>query len=236
MIEKVNKNIAIMFSRISKRYNLANDLLSLGSHRIWKKKALKILKARKEEKWLDLCCGTGDFLLQSGFGIGADLSYEMLLEAQKRLTSFIPLICADGENLPFKNNSIDKIIIGFGIRNIPQFEKALSEMNRILKKDGRWVVLEFSKPTLPIFSKLYFFYLNKILPIIGGWISGDKEAYDYLARTIHHFPDGNEFLSFIKKAGFKNPQCKKLFLGIASIYWGGGRVMDQAARCKDCLA
>ncbi|MBI1870851.1 MAG: bifunctional demethylmenaquinone methyltransferase/2-methoxy-6-polyprenyl-1,4-benzoquinol methylase UbiE [Chlamydiae bacterium] len=213
-----NQEIGSMFSRIAKRYNLANDLLSLGIHRRWKKKALKILQYQRGEKLLDLCCGTGDFLKVQKSGIGIDLSFQMLREAQKRISN--SLVCGDGENLPLKNHSIKKIIIGFGIRNIPHVPKALSEMYRVLTPGGRMVILEFSKPRRLFFSKIYFFYLNKILPRLGGWISHDSEAYHYLAKTVGAFPDGEEFLNLMRKEKFKNIKMERLHLGIASIYSG----------------
>ena len=210
--------IGTMFSRIARRYNLANDILSLGMHRAWKKKALKILDVKSAEKFLDLCCGTADFLLMQGHGIGADLSHMMLSEARKRISN--PLLCADGEALPFKEKSLDKVIIGFGIRNIPNVSLALSEIHRVLAPHGRLVILEFSKPRGKIFSKIYFFYLNRVLPRIGGWISKDPEAYQYLADTIGEFPDGDDFLNLMKLASFKNSKMRRLSCGIASIYVG----------------
>jgi demethylmenaquinone methyltransferase/2-methoxy-6-polyprenyl-1,4-benzoquinol methylase len=210
--------IGTMFSRIAGRYNLANDILSMGMHRAWKKKALKILDAKRPDKLLDLCCGTADFLLMQGHGIGADLSYNMLTEARKKITN--PLLCADGEALPFKEKSLNKVIIGFGIRNIPKVSLALSEIHRILAPNGRLVILEFSKPRGRIFSKIYFFYLNRVLPRIGGWISKDPKAYHYLAETIGEFPDGDDFLNLMKNANFKNSKMKRLSFGIATIYVG----------------
>jgi demethylmenaquinone methyltransferase/2-methoxy-6-polyprenyl-1,4-benzoquinol methylase len=207
-----------MFGRIAGRYNFANDFLSLGIHRLWKKKALKVLDVKKGEKFLDLCCGTGDFLLMQGHGIGADLSHTMLTEARKKIPN--PLLCADGEILPFKEKSLDKVIIGFGIRNIPNVSLALSEIHRALAPHGRLVILEFSKPRGKIFSKFYFFYLNKILPRIGGWISKNPEAYRYLANTIGEFPDGEDFMKLMKKANFAHLKMQQLSLGIASIYTG----------------
>jgi demethylmenaquinone methyltransferase/2-methoxy-6-polyprenyl-1,4-benzoquinol methylase len=210
--------IGTMFSRISRKYNLANDILSLGLHRLWKNEALRILDAKKTEKLLDLCCGTADFLIKQGFGIGADLSYKMLTEARKKISN--PLVCADGEMLPFKEKSLNKIIMGFGIRNIPNPSVALFEIYRVLAAHGKLVILEFSKPRGKIFSKFYFFYLYKILPRIGGWISKDPQAYQYLANTIGEFPDGEDFINLMKKANFKNLRMQRLSFGIASIYIG----------------
>lgn len=207
-----------MFDLIAHRYNLANDLLSLGAHRLWKRRALQILKLGWNMRFLDLCCGTGDFLSLRPNGIGADLSFEMLREAQKRLSN--PLICADGIVLPFKNQSLERVIIGFGIRNIPNVGLAFSEILRILTPGGKLVILEFSKPRGKIFSKIYFFYLNQILPLIGGWISKDEAAYRYLANTIQSFPDGNDFLNLMNKAGFLQLRHQSLSFGIASIYEG----------------
>ncbi len=216
-----SKIISDMFSRIAKRYDLANDLLSLGTHRLWKKKALRLLNLQPNDRFLDLCCGTGDFLIQAHqrYSIGADLSHTMLKEAHKR-NSHLPLICADGETLPFHNTSFDKVIIGFGIRNIPQTVKALQEIHRVLKPDGKLVILEFSKPRSKFFSKIYLFYLNKILPIIGGWLSKDKSAYEYLAQTIQSFPDGEDFLKLMGTSGFEKVNDTRLNFGIASIYEG----------------
>lgn len=211
--------ISDMFSRIAKRYDLANDLLSLGTHRLWKRKALEILQLNPHGKFLDLCCGTGDFLLRTGQGIGADLSFEMLVKARQRNLQS-PLLCADAGTLPFKNETFDNVVIGFGIRNIPDPLSALCEIYRVLKKGGRLVVLEFSRPRGKIFSKIYFFYLTKILPWVGGLVSGNAEAYHYLARTIQSFPSGSDFLDLMKKAAFINTGSNEVSLGIASIYKG----------------
>lgn len=212
--------ISSMFSRIAKRYNLANDFLSFGIHRLWKKKAIELLALKNGEKVLDLCCGTGDFLKRLEDGIGIDISGPMLLEARKNLKNSHPLVCADGEDLPFKEDSFHKVIMGFGIRNISNVLKALSAIHRILKPAGKLVILEFSKPRSKIFSKIYLFYLSKILPLIGGWISKDPASYHYLRDTIQKFPDGKEFLDLMRKSNFKNLKFEILSLGIASIYQG----------------
>lgn len=216
--EEKKFQIGNMFSRIAGSYDLANDLLSFGLHRLWKKKSIRALSLHEKDRLLDLCCGTGDLLRTNPSGIGADLSHNMLHKAKERVAN--PLICADGENLPFKEKSFEKAIIGFGIRNIPNVSQALSEIFRVLTPQGRLVVLEFSKPRVPIFSKVYFIFLTRILPIIGGWISKDKEAYEYLAKTICSFPEGQDFLKLMEKAGFRNSSEKRLSLGIATIYCG----------------
>lgn len=212
------QDIKSMFDRISKRYDLANNLLSFGLHHFWKKKTLKLLSVTKKDKVLDLCCGTGDLLFQLGHGIGLDLSFEMLREAKEKTPA--PLVCADAEKLPFYSEWFDKVIIGFGIRNIPFFEKALNEIHRILKPGGKLAILEFSKPKGKFFPKLYFYYLTKLLPKIGGWISKNRDAYEYLPKSIQRFPDGKDFLICMEQAHFKNLKICRLSLGIASIYCG----------------
>jgi len=216
--EEKKIQIGNMFSRIAGRYDLANDLLSFGLHRLWKRKSIAALDLKKKERLLDLCCGTGDLLSENPDGIGADLSYNMLHQAKDRVAN--PLVCADGENLPFKEKSFQKAIIGFGIRNIPNVSQGLTELFRVLAPQGRLVVLEFSKPKVPVFSNIYFFFLTRLLPVVGGWISKDKEAYEYLARTICSFPDGRDFLKLMENAGFRNTSEKRLSLGIATIYCG----------------
>lgn len=212
------EDVGLMFNLISKRYDLANDLLSFGLHRLWKKKTLEILNASKKDLVLDLCCGTGDLISKIQNGIGADLSLEMLKRAPRKTPA--SLVCADAEHLPFRSESFDKAVIAFGIRNIPLFEKALAETYRSLKTGGELVVLEFSKPSGRIFSKLYFFYLTKLLPKIGGWISKNRDAYEYLPQSIQQFPDGEDFLKSMGKAQFQGLKICRLSFGIASIYIG----------------
>jgi len=174
--------------------------------------------------------GTGDMAIlaahlhpDSIFGV--DISGEMLNEQQKKLKAknlehLIKLEVADGEDLPFEDNSFDIITTAFGVRNFENLDSGLNEMHRVLKKNGITIILEFSKPSKTPVKQIYHFYFTKILPFIGNKISKNSRAYTYLPESVGHFPDGNTFLEHLNKAGFRNLKWIPLSFGIASIYTG----------------
>ena len=212
------------FDRIVKNYDLVNLLGSLGQDLRWRKKLVKSLPPLKSPI-LDLCCGP--FTLtqeirksQKNIPIFAlDISLEMLLygKSKRKISNLYP-VCGDAESLPFKDNSFEAITIVFGFRNLPHKQKALYEFYRVLKTNGILLILEFSKPTLPIFKTIYKYYLNYFMPFLGKILTGDKEAYIYLAKSINNFPSCNEVAKMLKKAGFKNISFKHLTFKIVTIY------------------
>lgn len=221
-----------MFNRIAGRYDFLNRLLSLRQDVRWRKKILTHLPAKSDQMVLDIATGTGDVLLTlfSGSqklkrGVGLDMAQEMLTHGRHKIHrhSFnkkIVLIPGDSLWLPFSSQSFDVITIAFGIRNLIDIKQGLAEMLRVLKPGGRLLILEFSLPGNKLFRKLYLLYFRKILPWLGGVISGDRYAYRYLNQTVESFPYGLAFNQVMEAAGFQEVSDYPLSFGIASIYQG----------------
>lgn len=220
-----------MFDRIAFRYDLLNRVLSFGIDKSWRKKALKKLKSLKPTSILDVATGTGDVAILEASTFpdakitGLDLSRKMLDLAekkviQKNLNHRIHLIKGDSEALPFDEGIFDAVTVAFGVRNFENLEAGLKEMNRVLRPGGKTVILEFSMPEKFPVKQFYYFYFKNILPTLGGWLSGDSKAYSYLPDSVAAFPSGDNFLTILKNAGFKETKADKLMFGIASIYTG----------------
>lgn len=217
-----------MFNNISFRYDLLNHLLSANIDKIWRRNAIKKIKAYQPENILDIATGTGDFAIAAskieGVKItGIDISAGMLNVGRKKvekkgLSKSIELIKADSENLPFEDNLFDVAIVGFGVRNFENLHKGLSEILRVLKPGGVFFVLEFSKPKKAPFKQFYHFYFTHILPFVGGIISKDSNAYTYLPESVNEFPDGESFLTILADVGFVKNKCYPQTFEIASIY------------------
>jgi demethylmenaquinone methyltransferase/2-methoxy-6-polyprenyl-1,4-benzoquinol methylase len=227
---KVNSHL--LFDRISSRYDLLNRLLSLGRDIHWRKEVSHIIREAPHENVLDLACGTCDLIIEAFAsnpdiqqGIGVDMAEKMLGIGKKKLDNRnletkISLVRGDGMAMPVASNSIDFAMIAFGIRNMHDPLKSLSELFRVLKSGGRLVVLEFSIPVNRLVRVAYLFYFRYILPLVGGIISGDHHAYRYLNRTVEAFSHGKGFGQLMKKAGFASPQIRRMTFGIATIYCG----------------
>lgn len=222
--------VAQMFDSISHRYDFLNHFLSLGIDKLWRKKAVSILRPFKPAQILDVATGTGDFAIQAMSlspvqVTGIDISEGMLEIGRKKieargLSQQVVLKQGDSENIPFEGNKFDAVTVAFGVRNFENLEKGLSEIYRVLKPQGHLVVLEFSKPKVFPFKQLYNFYFKTILPFIGRWVSKDKAAYTYLPESVEAFPDGNDFASILQNVGFKEITCKPLTFGVSTIYTG----------------
>lgn len=224
------EQVAKMFNNIAPKYDLLNHTLSMGIDIAWRKKAVKILKQNNPKKVLDIACGTGDFAiedLKSGAEevIGLDISEGMVKVGQEKvkekgLENKVNLRVGDSENIDYPENTFDGITVGFGVRNFENLELGLSEMYRVLNKNGQLIVLEFSKPKEFPIKQLYFFYFKYILPKIGRLVSKDKTAYTYLPDSVNAFPDGTNFTDILEKVGFTNTKIVPCTFGIASIYIG----------------
>ena len=222
--------VAEMFNNISPKYDLLNHLLSLRIDVIWRKKAIRLLAKDQPKYILDVATGTADFAIQAiTLGpekiIGVDISEGMLeigrAKIKKRkLDHLITLETGDSEQLHFVDCEFDAVIVAFGVRNFENLEIGLSNMRRVLKNEGRLIILEFSKPTAFPFKQIYYFYFKYVLPLIGRLVSKDTAAYTYLPESVSAFPQGNTFLRILEKTGFKNTQCIPLTFGICSIYSG----------------
>lgn len=219
-----------MFNNISVRYDFLNHFLSLGIDKLWRKKAVKLLSESEPKEILDLATGTGDFAIAlSKINptkiIGMDISEGMLEMGREKmkklnLTELITMSYGDSENLPFEDESFDALTVGFGVRNYENLELGLSEMLRVLRRDGKVVILEFSKPKKFPVKQLFNFYSKYLIPFFGRLISKDKRAYAYLPESVNAFPEGEDFLAILTKVGYKNLQSKMVSGGIATIYMG----------------
>ncbi len=224
------EQVAKMFNNISHRYDFLNHFLSLGIDKLWRKKAISLLRPQNPKLILDVATGTGDFAIQALVlnpekVIGIDISSGMLDVGrvkirERKLDSKIELLEGDSENIPFEENKFDAITVAFGVRNFENLELGLREIKRVLKPGGMLVVLEFSKPRSFPFKQLYNFYFKSFLPGVGRMVSADKGAYTYLPASVEAFPDGNDFIQILQRVGFNKTQCRTLTFGISSIYTG----------------
>ena len=222
------EQVATMFNAIAHRYDFLNQLLSLGIHKGWRKKSVQLLESQHPKTILDIATGTADFAIEAirlnpDKIVGVDISSGMLELGRKKteklgLQNKIELKLADSENLPFEDNSFDAITVGFGVRNFENLEKGIRDMHRVLKPGGKMIILEFSKPRRFPVKQLYTFYFKYITPFIGKIFSKDNSAYRYLPESVNAFPDGEDFLTILKKAGQKETKAISLTFGIASIY------------------
>ncbi len=223
------EQVAKMFDNIAGHYDFLNHFLSLGIDRWWRKKAIEHLVASQPKMVLDVATGTADLALAIAKTIGAsevegiDISNEMLNVGREKvkkagLERVIRLNEGDSEKIPFADNNFDAVSVAYGVRNFEHLEQGLSEMYRVLKPNGRVVVLEFSRPTAFPLKQLFNFYFKNILPLIGRLTSRDSRAYSYLYESVQTFPDGENFVKLLEKVGFRNAQCKPLTFGVTSIY------------------
>lgn len=210
------------FADIASRYVLTNHVLSLGIDCLWRRATAQRVAALSPQRVLDLATGSGDLALAiqtripSAVVLGADFSVPMMRQAQAR--NFARLIAADGLALPFANEAFDVVTVAFGLRNMAAWPQALQEMSRVLRPGGTLFVLDFSIPTPGLLRRVYLFYLKKVLPRIAGWITGKREAYDYLCSSIERFPSGRAMNDLICCNGFAASSHTHLTAGIATLY------------------
>ncbi|MBA3334233.1 MAG: bifunctional demethylmenaquinone methyltransferase/2-methoxy-6-polyprenyl-1,4-benzoquinol methylase UbiE [Pyrinomonadaceae bacterium] len=220
-----------MFSGIAPKYDFLNHFLSLNIDKRWRKlvaQKLKNILDNPNALVLDVACGTGDLALElqtSGKAkvFGTDFCRPMLKVASDKNAKnnlAIQYLEADGMNLSFADNTFDAVTIAFGLRNFSNWENGLHELSRILKKNGKLVVLEFSTPILPGFRQAFQFYFSNILPRIGGAVSGSRGAYEYLPDSVSKFPDQKNFVRMMSETGFSGVEYKNLTGGIAAIHTG----------------
>ena len=222
------EQVAKMFDTISKEYDGLNRVISFGIDIKWRNKVVEIIGESNPKKILDIATGTGDLAISltktnAEKIIGLDISEGMLNVGKQKieklqLTNQIEMVLGDSEKIPFSDNSFDAITVAFGVRNFEDLEKGLSEIYRVLKPNGTFVVLETSVPTKTPYKQGYKFYSTKILPIIGKLFSKDKSAYKYLSDSAASFPHGKAFNNILDKIGFIDIENKPQTLGVASIY------------------
>ncbi|WP_417365819.1 bifunctional demethylmenaquinone methyltransferase/2-methoxy-6-polyprenyl-1,4-benzoquinol methylase UbiE [Flavobacterium beibuense] len=222
------EQVAQMFDTISGKYDGLNRVISFGIDVKWRKKVLKLVSDTKPETVLDIATGTGDLaILMTQTGAkkitGLDISAGMLEVgrkkiAERKLDSKIDMVLGDSESIPFEDNSFDAITVAFGVRNFENLEKGLSEILRVLKPGGIFVILETSVPTKTPFKQGYKFYTKYILPLIGKLFSKDKSAYAYLSESASVFPHGEMLNNILRKIGFIEVKNRPQTMGVATIY------------------
>lgn len=222
------EQVAEMFNNISHKYDFLNHFLSLGIDKLWRKKAIKMLSKYKPKSLLDIATGTGDFALEGlklnpDRIVGVDISEGMMAMGREKmkkkgLAERITLQYGDSENLPFEDETFDAITVGFGVRNFENLDKGISDIRRVLTKNGTAAILEFSKPKAFPVKQVFGFYSKYMIPFFGKMISKDDAAYTYLPESVEAFPEGDAFLNILTKNGFSKVYRKPVSGGIATIY------------------
>lgn len=220
-----------VFSSVAQYYDIMNDVMSAGMHRLWKRRAISLAKIRPHHSVLDLAAGSGDLTLKIADKLGpkgeltaCDLNPDMLAQARDRLLDHgltqVNCVQADAEELPFDDNKFDSVIIAFGLRNVTHQDRALASMTRVLKPGGRVVILEFSHLAIGPLQKVFDQYTHNVLPMLGTWIAGDHDSYQYLAESIKMHPDQQTLLDNMQQAGLDHCNYYNLTGGAVAIHRG----------------
>ena len=223
------EGIRRLFNNIASDYDRLNHILSLNIDKGWRKKAVsEVAELDVPLKVLDVACGTGDFTIEiakkvaaGSEVIGVDISDGMMAVGRDKIKNAgvaAEMYGADCEELPYDDNTFDRITVGFGVRNFEHLELGLSEMCRVLKLDGKLVVLELSLPSNKLIKACYLLYFQKILPVIGGFLTGDRGAYEYLCTSVLRFPAPDKFITMLQSVGFAQIDHKSLTFGICRMY------------------
>jgi demethylmenaquinone methyltransferase/2-methoxy-6-polyprenyl-1,4-benzoquinol methylase len=232
--EQRAEKVKALFTQISARYDLMNDVQSFGLHRYWKRHLVRLAKGRPGSRALDLCCGTGDIALalkRRGAQVaGLDFSVRMLEEANhkanadhrpsRRQDPGPRYLCGDALRVPFADNTFDIVTVGYGLRNLPSWEAGLREMQRVAKPGGRLLALEFGKPSQPLWRSIYFGYLRWVVPSMGRVFTGSREAYSYILESLTHYPDQQEVASRMRALGLVEVRVIDHLGGVMSINYG----------------
>jgi demethylmenaquinone methyltransferase/2-methoxy-6-polyprenyl-1,4-benzoquinol methylase len=226
------ERVRAVFDSVATRYDLMNDLMSMGIHRLWKRRAVEMAGVRRGQRVLDLAAGTGDLAEQfsrivgpNGAVVMSDINQAMLDQGRSRLVDAglvgnLDYAIANAEALPFASDSFDCVSIAFGLRNVTHKQFALDEMYRVLRPGGRALVLEFSHPTIAPLARAYDVYSFSILPMMGRLVAGDADSYRYLAESIRMHPDQETLMSMMEQAGFERCTFANLTGGIVAIHRG----------------
>lgn len=231
-VAEKQRRVRSVFDSVADRYDLMNDLMSLGVHRLWKRFAIELSGVQSGHRVLDLASGTGDLAdsfagLVGPYGqvVMSDINNAMLCNGRNRMLNAghagnVGYVLVNAEAIPFADNSFDCITIAFGLRNVTDKQRALAEMRRVLRPGGRALVLEFSHPTDKTFSKLYDVYSFKILPLLGKLVANDEDSYRYLAESIRMHPDQESLKGMMELAGFERCDFHNLTLGVVAVHRG----------------
>lgn len=220
-----------VFTRVASKYDIMNDLMSMGIHRVWKDAMMDWLAPRPGQRLLDVAGGTGDVAFRflgrarSGSAVVCDMTESMLVAGRQRaeadnLAESLDWVVGDAMKLPFESNSFDVYTISFGIRNVTRIPDALREAYRVLRPGGRLMVLEFSQIPNDLMQKVYDLYSFNVIPAMGQVVAGDRDSYQYLVESIRKFPDQETFAGMIREAGFEQVKYRNLTMGIAALHSG----------------
>ncbi|WP_295884151.1 bifunctional demethylmenaquinone methyltransferase/2-methoxy-6-polyprenyl-1,4-benzoquinol methylase UbiE [uncultured Thiohalocapsa sp.] len=231
-VREKQDRVRAVFDSVASRYDLMNDLMSLGIHRLWKRRTVELAGVRRGQRVLDLAAGTGDLAERFARSVGeagevvmSDINQAMLEQGRNRLVDAgivgnLDYVQANAEALPFASHSFDCITIGFGLRNVTHKQLALNEMYRVLRPGGRALILEFSHPTTKPLEKAYDAYSFAVLPALGRLVAGDSASYRYLAESIRMHPDQETLLGMLEQAGFERASYENHTGGIVAIHRG----------------
>lgn len=223
------QRVRSVFDSVAPKYDLMNDLMSAGLHRVWKRYTLTVAQVQPGFQVLDIAGGTGDLSLgfsrqvgPTGLVVHTDINEAMLREGRDRLLNegvVLPSMVCDAEKLPFADGSFDIVSVAFGLRNMTHKDRALAEMHRVLRPGGKLLVLEFSRVAKPL-EKAYDWYSFSVLPRLGRWVAGDAESYRYLAESIRMHPGQEELRQMMKQAGFGHVDVHNLTGGVVALHLG----------------
>jgi demethylmenaquinone methyltransferase/2-methoxy-6-polyprenyl-1,4-benzoquinol methylase len=231
-VDEKQARVRAVFDSVANRYDLMNDLMSFGIHRLWKRRAIELAGVKRGQRVLDLASGTGDLAARfssivgsQGLVVMSDINEAMLCQGRERLDSLgrvgnLEYVLANAESLPFPENHFDCITISFGLRNVTNKQQALQEMQRVLRPGGKALILEFSHPTVMPLRHAYDLYSFSVLPLLGRFVVGDAKSYRYLAESIRMHPNQAALLSMMEDAGFERCQYFNLTGGIIAIHRG----------------
>lgn len=233
--QEKTKEVYSVFKRVASRYDLMNDVMSLGIHRLWKQKLIEMIRPRPGMHLLDMAGGTGDIAIRflnaakmyspQAQATVCDRNEAMMVTGRNKaidagILHDLDWVCADAAALPFSDQSFDTYSISFGLRNVTNIPSALKEAWRVLKPGGQYFCLEFSKVSNPLLQKAYEEYSFRLIPKLGGWVAQDRDAYQYLVESIARFPDQETLMKMIQTAGFKQTSYVNLSNGIVAIHSG----------------
>ncbi|MCI3920282.1 demethylmenaquinone methyltransferase [Paenibacillus sp. TRM 82003] len=225
------QHVHAVFESIAPKYDAMNDIISFGRHKAWREYTMRRMNMQRGQTAVDLCCGTCDWTIalakESGTGdiVGLDFSRQMLDFGERKLEregleGRVKLVHGNAMELPFEDNSFDFATIGFGLRNVPDLDVVLAEMARVVKPGGKVVCLETSKPKVEPFKTVYYFYFQRLLPLLGKWIAKRYDQYKWLHESLIAFPDREELEERFRNAGLAEVQSHPFFLGVAALHIG----------------
>ncbi|MEQ6377282.1 demethylmenaquinone methyltransferase [Bacillaceae bacterium S4-13-58] len=231
MQQSKEERVHHVFEKIYGKYDVMNSIISFQRHKAWRKDVMKRMRVDSGDTALDVCCGTGDWTLAlaekvgtRGQVIGLDFSKNMLSVGEKKIKeleiSQVSFIHGNAMKLPFQENSFDYVTIGFGLRNVPDYEQVLREMRRVVKPGGKVVCLETSQPTIPVFRQVYYFYFKYFMPLFGRLFAKSYKEYQWLHESARDFPGREDLKSLFEEVGLNNVEVKSYTAGVAAMHMG----------------